>query len=167
MPLREQAIGSESAVQRTGSDAVKIRQIFSADGAETIQIKMRVANFQGIESPADGADIAAEGFFALEKFEHSTDAAITIAGVHTGHVRVEVRCAIAQAGYSERETNEAIAVERTEDLAAGIGGDNEERDGLDLEIFFFPDFALQGNTTKEFVERVAFANDDGGAASHL
>ena len=80
MPFREQAIGFEAAMQRTGGDTVKIVEIFARDGAEAVEIEVRVANFKRIESPADQANVAADGFFALKKFQHAAHATIAIVG---------------------------------------------------------------------------------------
>ena len=92
------------------------------------------------------------GFFALKEFQHAADAAIAIIGVHAGHMRMQIRKRIANADDRERVAHQTIAVERAEDLAAGIGSDHKCSDGLDFEIRFLPDFALQRDAAVKFFQ---------------
>jgi len=58
---------TQAAMERTGGDAVEIRNELATDGAETIKIDVSVASFERVEGPLDTPNIAAEGFFALKK----------------------------------------------------------------------------------------------------
>ena len=53
-----------------------------------------------------------------------------------------------------------MAIERAEDLAAGIGSDHKAGDGLDFEIGFLPDFALQRDAAVKIFKRLALADDN-------
>src|SRR5215469_5633792 len=66
MPLGEKAVGRQVAVKRARSDAIEIRDVNAHDSAESIEIEMRVADFERVEGPFDEADVAREGFLALE-----------------------------------------------------------------------------------------------------
>ncbi len=126
VPFGQETISGQAAMKRTGGDAVKIRQIFPADGAEAIQIEIGVANFERIKGPADGAETAAQGFFALKKFQHSPDATITIVSMDSGHMGMQIRNTVANASDGESKTSEANAVKGTEDLATGIVGNDKD-----------------------------------------
>src|SRR5215471_12591484 len=58
MPFGEKAIGGQAAVQRAAGDPVKIGDVGTDDGAEAIEIEMRVAHFERVEGPFDEADVA-------------------------------------------------------------------------------------------------------------
>src|SRR3984957_224326 len=165
MPFGQQAIGSQTAMQRAAGDAVEIRQICSGNGPESIEIEVGIAKFERIESPADEANIPAECFVSLEKFQHSADAAVAIVGMDPSHVRVQIRNAVADGGDRQREARQALAIEDAEHLAAGIGRHHKRSGRLDFKIRFLPNFALQRYATMKFVERLALANDD--ATGHL
>ena len=98
MPFGQQAIGGQATMQRAAGDTVEIRQICSADRAQAIQVEIGIAKFERIESPADEANVSAERFVALEKLQHSPDTAVAKIDVDTGHVRVQIRDAIPDAG---------------------------------------------------------------------
>ncbi len=68
MPFSEKAVGGNAAMERAGGNAVEIGNVFAGESAETIEIEMGVAGFEGVEGPFDKADVAPEGFFALEEF---------------------------------------------------------------------------------------------------
>jgi|SRR5271169_4045353 len=86
MPFDEEAIGGHAAMERAGGDAVKIGDVMAADGAETIEIKVRVLGFERVESPLDKTDATSEGVFALEELEQASNSAIAMRGEHARHV---------------------------------------------------------------------------------
>src|ERR1700688_1863631 len=98
MPFGQQAIGGPAALQRAAGDAVQIRQICSGNRAQTVQVEIGIAEFERIKSPADEANIPAESFISLEKFQHSANAAVAKVGMDAGHVRVQIWNALADAG---------------------------------------------------------------------
>src|ERR1700722_11169951 len=98
MPFGQQPIGSQTTMQRAAGDPVEIRQVGSGNGAEAIEIEVGIAKFERIESPADKANIPAERFVSLKEFQHSANAAVAIVGVDAGHVRVQIRNAVADGG---------------------------------------------------------------------
>src|SRR2546429_7496382 len=95
MPLDQQPIGRQATMKRTGRDAVQIRMIFPANGAKPVQIEVRVAKFEGIKRPLNEPDSAAQGCRTLKKFQQAANATVAVFAVNTGHVRKEVRQAVA------------------------------------------------------------------------
>ena len=168
MPFGEEAIGGEAAVEWAGGDAVEIGDVGADDCAEAIEIEMGVACFEGIERPFDEADIAGEGFFALEEFERAADLAIAIFGEDAGHVGVEIGDFVADADDSHGEADHGVAVERAEDLAAGLVGDDEGDVGFGFEVGFVPDEFLDFDAAVEVCQRGAVADlNVGGHESRL
>lgn len=151
MPFRKEAIGGEAAVEWAGGDAVETRDVAAGDGAETIEIEMSVFDFQGIESPFDETDAAAEGVFALEEFEETSDVAIAMRRENAGHVRVEIGSVIVKADDSFGKADEGVAIEGAKDLAARVIGDDKGDVGFGLEFTVGPDFASDLNAAMEFV----------------
>ena len=164
MPFDEEAVGSDTAVKRAGGDSIKIGDEVAGESAETIEIKMSVARFEWVEGPFDEANLAGEGFVALKKLQHAADAAIAMGGENAGHVGMEVAGAAADPSHGEAKADHGVAIERADDVAAGLIGDDEGDIGLDLEIGFAPDGFLDFNAAVEIVEGSAFA--DGNGAGH-
>ena len=167
LPVNEQTIGGQAAMEGAGGDTIKIGNVAAGDGAETIEIEMGVASFERVESPLDVTNAAMEGFFALEKFKETADAAIAMRGEDAGHVGVDVGNIVVETDQAEGEADHGVAIESTKDLAAGSGSDDEGDIRLGLEFGFAPDFALDIDATVKFFEFVALANDDvGGHVSY-
>jgi len=164
MPFDQKAIGGDAAVERAGGDAVETGDVAAADGAETIEIEMGVFGFEGIESPFDKTDAAAESVFALEEFELAADAAIAMGRENASHVGVEIRSVIVDANEGFGEADESVTIEGAEDLTAGLIGDDKGGGGLGFELGVAPNFAGELDATVEFVEGVEGA--DGDFAGH-
>jgi hypothetical protein len=162
MPLGEETIGGEAAVERAGGDAVEVRDVAAADGPEAIEIEMRVFCFERIEGPFDETDVAAEGVIALKEFEKTADVAVSMGGENAGHVGVKIGDVVAEADDGFGEADEGGAVEGAEDLAAGVMGDDEGDVGFGVEVGVAPDFAGDLDTAVEFVEGVEVADGDVG-----
>src|SRR5271165_5490499 len=107
MPFGNEPVGGQSRVQRTIGDAVEIRDVTAADGAETIEIEMGIAQFEGIEGPFNERDAVREGVLALKKFQLAADAAILIRGIDGGHVGVKKNIFPVTAGDGHGEANQA------------------------------------------------------------
>lgn len=167
LPIDEESIGGQAAMQWAGGDTVKIGKELPGDGSETIEIEMGVASFERVEGPLHVTYAAMEGFFALEKLQETADAAVAMRGEDTGHVGVDVGDFVAEPDEAEGEADHGISIEGAEDLATGCGGDDEGDIRLGLEIGFAPDFALDIDATVKFFEFVTFTNDDvGGHVSY-
>ena len=166
MPFREETIGGNAAVERAGGNAVEIGDVAAADGAETVEVEMRVFGFEGIEGPFDETDAAADGVFALEKLEETADTTVAIRGEHGGHVRVEIRSEAVEADNSFGEADELVSIEGAENLAAGVVGDDEGDVGLDVEFGLAPDFAGDIDAALEFVESVERTDGNVGHKSY-
>ncbi len=162
MPLDEEAVGGDAAVERAGGDSIEIGNELAGEGAETIEIEMSVASFERVEGPFDEANVAGEGFVALKEFEHAADAAIAMGGEDAGHVGMEIAGGAADACHGETEADHGIAIEGANDVAAGLVGDDESDVRFDLEVGFAPDGFLDLDATVEVVEESAFADGDGG-----
>src|SRR4029077_3468751 len=123
---------------------------------------MSVAGFERVEGPLDQANVARQRFVALEELQHAADAAVAVRRENAGHVGVEIAGVAANGGHSESEANHGVAIERTDDLAAGLISDHERNVGLDLEIGFTPNALLDSDTPVKVVEGGAFADGDVG-----
>jgi hypothetical protein len=163
VPFGEEAVGGKIAMERAGGDSVEIGDVGARDCAEAIEIEMRVAGFERVEGPFDQADIAREGFFALEEFQGAANFAITIFGEDAGHVGVEVGEFIADANDGHGEADHDVAIEGAEDLAASLIGDDEGDVGFGFEVGLAPDGALEFDAAVEVWERGAFADLDLGS----
>src|SRR5712664_999186 len=160
MPFDQQPVRPQTAMQRTGRDAVQIGLIFPADGAKPVQIEVRVAKLERIERPLNEPDSATQGFGSLKEFQHAANTPVAVFAVHAGHVGVQVRDATLESDDRERETHETIAIERAQHFPARMRGDDEQRGRLNLQVRFSPNFALQVHATMKFIEAFAFANNN-------
>ncbi len=147
-------------MKRAAGDAVKIWFVAAANRSEKVQIEVRVTQFERIEGPLNQANSTAQRLFALKQFEHAADAAIAIALMNAGVMRMQIYDARLETDERERVSDELGAVECAQHLSAGICGDNKSRHRLDFEVGFAPDRALQVHARVKFRERVAFAHDD-------
>src|SRR5215467_3245433 len=147
IPLGDQAIGCQSAVQGAAGDPVKVRQIAPGNRAQPVQIEVRIAHLKRIERPLDQTDPAAQGLFPLKELEHSADAAVAIPSNHTGHVGVQIHGAFPQTGHGERKAHQTVTVKRAQYLPAGVLGHHKNRVRHDFQISFAPNLALQGHAS--------------------
>jgi len=160
VPLRKQAVGRQAPMERAAGDAIEIGDVGADDGAQAIEIEMRVAGFQRVEGPFDEADIAGECFFALEDFEGAANFAIAVFGKNTGHVGVQIGRFVADAGNGHGEADHGVSVEGAEDLTSCLVGDDEGDVGLGFEVGFAPNGFLELDAAVEFVKCAAFSNLD-------
>ena len=160
LPFGEETVGWQIIVERACGDAVEIRDVGADDGAESIEVEVSVADFEGIEGPFDETDVAGEGFFALEEFEETTDFAVAVGSEDSGHVRVEVGREAMEADDGHGEADHEFAIEGSDDLAAGLVGDDEHGVGRGFEIGFAPDEALDFYAAVEVREGGEFADLD-------
>ncbi len=86
LPVNQQAISGQAAVQRAGGHAVEIGIECARDGAQAIEIEMGVAGLQRIEGPFNMANAAMQRFVALEEFQQAANAAVAMRGEDAGHV---------------------------------------------------------------------------------
>ena len=149
-------------MERAGGDAVEIGDVGAADAAKSIEIEMGVPSFERIEGPLDETDPAAESVFALEKFEKAADTAIAMRSQDSGHVGVKVGSVIVKTDERFGETDQGVAVESAEDLAASVMGDNKGDVGFGVEFVVAPDFAGDGDAAVEFVESAKGTDGDVG-----
>ena len=77
-------------------------------------------------------------------------------------MRVEVRPAIAVARQRHGETNQGVAVERADDLAADALRDDEDTARDDIAVAITPDLELQDDATLEVFEGGKGLNADVG-----
>jgi hypothetical protein len=162
MPLSEETVSGKAAMEGAGGDSIEIGNELTREGTEAVEIEMSVARFQRIEGPFDEANVAREGFVALEKLQHAPDTAIAMRGEHAGHVGMEVARVAANAGHGESEADHGVAIEGADHVAAGLIGDNEGDVGLNLEVGFSPHGFLNGDAAVEVVEGSAFADGEVG-----
>src|SRR5260370_3590512 len=160
MPFHQQPVRRQSAVKRAGRNAIQIRLIFPANGAQPVQIEMRVAQLQGIKRPLNETDSAAQGLLALKEFKHAAHAAVAVFAVHPRHVGMQVSYAAPQARNRERKAHQAITVECPQRLTACMRGDHKQGRWLDFQIGFSPNRALQVDTMVEVIEALAFPDDN-------
>ena len=165
MPFDEETIGGHAAVKRTGGDAVEIGDVSAGEGAETIEIKVSVFGFDGVESPFNETDAATECVFALKKFEEAAYAAIAMGRQNRGHVGMEIGSVIVNTHESFGKADHGVGVEGAENLAAGMDGDDVSDVGLGVKLGVGPDFAGNGHAAVEFVESVEWADGDVGHES--
>src|SRR5260370_15291647 len=160
MPFHKQPVRIQSAMKRTGRDAVQIGMIFPADRAEPVQIEVRVANFEGIERPLHETDSAAQGFGALKELQHAANAAVAVFAAHTGHVGMQVGNAVTQANNRERVAHQTVAGKCAQHFPAGMRGHYKHRSRLDFQVGFSPNLALEIHATMEFIQTLALPNGD-------
>ena len=162
MPFDEQAIGGQAVMEWAGGDAVEIGDVVAGDGTEAIDVEVSVLGFEWIESPLDEADVAAEGVFALREFELAANPAVAVRGENRGHVGVEIRGTAVNADEGFGEADEGVAIESTENLAAGVVGDDEGDVGFGFQFGIAPNFAGDLHAAAKFVEGVQRADGDVG-----
>jgi len=160
MPFDEEAVRGHAAMERAGGDAVEVGNVAARDGAESVEIEVGVFGFERVEGPLDEADVAPKGVFALHEFELAADAAIAVRWQDSGHVGVEVRCAVVEADVGFGETDHGVVFKGAEDLAAGVVGDDVGHVGFGVEFGVGPDFAGDLDAAVEVVEGVEEADGD-------
>src|SRR5580698_5627346 len=147
-------------MEGTGGNAIEVWFVGACDAAEAVQVEVGISQFERIEGPLDEADISGESFFALEKLELSTDAAVAIVLMNAGVVGVDKDDAVAVTDDAERVAHEPRSVISAQDLAAGFRGDEEARDRLDFEVFLAPDLPLERNAGFKLGKSRALTYDD-------
>src|SRR5438105_1906030 len=165
VPLNQQSIRRHAAMQRTGRGALKIRKVLPANRAQAVQIEVRIPEFERIKSPLNQPDPAAQRLFALKKFQHSTNTPVAIFVLHSGHVRMQVRGAVAQAHDRQGIANQAAMLERAKHLAARMRRHHKQRGGLDFQVRLTPDLPLEFHATMELLQRLELAHND--VSAHL
>jgi hypothetical protein len=105
-------------------------------------------------------DSAAQRFVALKKFQHPADTAVPVFAAHSGHVRMEIWYATAQANHGKRIAHQLVAIKSAQHLSAGMRRDHKHGGRLDLQVGFSPDLALELHATMEFIEAFALPHDD-------
>src|SRR5262249_2699276 len=88
-PLRDQTIRRHSPVKWASRNSVKIRQVLSRYGTETVQVEVGISRFKRVKCPFDQANRSTERFFPLKKLEHPANAAVAVFGQNARHVRVQ------------------------------------------------------------------------------
>lgn len=160
MPLDEETIGGDTAVERAGSDAVEIGEVVAGDGAETVDVEVCVFGFERIEGPLDEANAAEKSVFALKELELTADAAVAMREENGGHMGMEIRGAVVEADVGFGEADHGVTVEGAEDLAAGVIGDDKGGIGFGFEFGIAPDVAGDLNAALEFVDGVERTDGD-------
>jgi len=106
--------------------------------------------FERVEGPFGQADVAGEGFFALEEFEGAADFAVAVVGEDAGHVGVQVGSICPRTPTRAMVKPTMVGpVEGAEDLATGLVGDDEGGVGFGFEVGFVPDRFLDFDATVE------------------
>src|SRR5690348_4661286 len=125
-PLGHQPIRRQSRMQRTLGDPIAIRDITPHHSAQTIDIEMRVLQFQRIKSPFDQTYTSPETIVALRQLEHAAYAAIAKIRENRGHVRMDHRLVFVKTRQTQREADHLLAGKSTESLSAGFTSDDKE-----------------------------------------
>lgn len=129
-PFGDAAVRGEAGVEFAGGVAVLVRDEARNDSAEAFDVEVGVFEFEGIEGPLDEVDAQFESEFALAEFQHAADAGVAIPVDDAHHLTMEEGVAAGfNAGDGDEEGDHAVAIEGAEDLAADLGGDDEEADG--------------------------------------
>src|SRR5216110_2649795 len=105
-------------MQRAGGWPIKVRQVSPGNRSQPVQIEVGIAKFQGIKGPLNEPDSPAESFFTLEELQQAAHAAIAIIACHAGHVGMEIRHALPQAGDRQRVADHAAVCKCTQHLPA-------------------------------------------------
>src|SRR5262245_50592336 len=113
MPLGHEAVGGQPAMQAAAGNAVKVRQIRAADGAEQLEVDASIANLERIECPLDQFYAARQRFFPLRQLQLPTDSVVLVFRPHPHHVGVKVHLSTAVSRKS---------VEESENLASVVNG---------------------------------------------
>src|ERR1700730_238526 len=150
-------------MQRAGRYPIKVRQVPPANGPQSIQIEVRIAQFERIEGPLDQTNSTVQSLFALKQFQHPANPAVPMVPVNGSVVGVQKRPAVAPSAHRQGVADEFTAHKRAQDLATGIRCHDEHGRRLDLQVLFTPDFALQLHTVMEFRQSVALSHDDASA----
>ena len=129
IPLNEEAVGWDSAVERAACFPVEIGQVANTDAPKPRDIEMGVACLKRVEGPEDLMDAAAQGVVALRQFDEAAEPSILVVGHNGNHVRMKVRVPLFVSSEREREADHAIAIHCTQRLAAEVAGNGEEEAG--------------------------------------
>src|SRR6266566_3113806 len=105
-------------MQRAGGCPINNNQVSPGNRSQPVQIEVGIAKFQGIKGPLNEPDSPAESFFTLEELQQAAHAAIAIIACHAGHVGMEIRHALPQAGDRQRVADHAAVCKCTQHLRA-------------------------------------------------
>jgi hypothetical protein len=123
IPCDEGPVAALPDVQRVSHRPVEITLETVDHRAQLADVEPRVPRQQRIERPSHPVDPLVERLRALRELEGGPDAAVPAVGDRGEHVRVHVQAAIVDAGPSEDEPDEPIAVDSApRDVAAGGEG---------------------------------------------
>ena len=81
-----------------------------------------------------------------------TNTGVAVLGEDGKHVGVKIGLAVAVAGQGHGESDEGIAVERSQHLAADTLRNDEDAAGDDIAVAVAPDFELEDDATLEVLE---------------
>jgi hypothetical protein len=71
--------------------------VSAADRSQPIQVEMAIADFQRVKGPYNQANSASESLIPLKQFQQASHTAVTIGGMNSRHVGMQVHHTIAQA----------------------------------------------------------------------
>src|SRR5581483_5199754 len=160
-PLGYQAIGGQAALQGRRGDSVLIDVVAASDGAEFLDIEVRVLDFQGVEGPLHQFEAASDGIFALKQLQTAAQPGIAMVFSHRQHVRVEEGMSIAKTRDCERKTDQVLIAKRAHDLASDLFSDDEQAQRNELDISEAPYFFLQRHTGVHLRQGLAFTKRNG------
>ena len=115
-------------------------------------------DLQRIEGPFNQIDAPPKGLLTLEELQLAPSAPIAVRPQNRGHMGVQKGLSAAHARNRQGKADHAIAGECAHHLPAGLGGDDEERKGNDINIGRSPDRALDLDAGGEFREAGAAAD---------
>src|SRR5258708_3970440 len=113
---------------------------------------MGVADLQRIEGPLHQIEASGDGVVALGELEAAADAGVAVLGQDGQHVRVEVGFAVTVAGQRHGETDQGVAIECSDYLAADALRHYKDTPGDDVAIAVAPDFDLENDAALEVFE---------------
>ena len=92
-------VGGQTALQRRRGNSVLVHAVAARDGAQLLDIKIRVLDFQRIKRPLDQLEATGKRVVTLEKLDTPAQSSILMLLAHGQHMRMQVGMAAAGARY--------------------------------------------------------------------
>src|SRR5882724_9449295 len=145
---------------------VMVHAVTARNGAQPRQVKVRVLDFQRIESPFQEFIALLNCVIQLGKLQLAAQTVVPERVAYSQHVRVQVSMTGTAAGNGKGKAHQVVATKSSDSLAADFLADHEHAQWNKVQVAEIPDLFLERNAGIEFIDTDAFTNSDLFSSRH-
>src|SRR6267154_1414418 len=145
---------------------VMIHAVTARNGAKARKVKVRVLDFQRIESPFQKFKALLDRVVTLRKLQFATQPVVPERVAYSQHVRVQVGMTGTAAGNGKGKAHQVVPVKSSNSLAADFLADHEHAQRNKIQVAEIPDLFLERHAGIEFIDADAFTNSDLFSSRH-